>query len=138
MLTVAVCFEASGKSSTRSPLSSRYSVMPSTDVLRVTPAGSVGAVAACTGVQTVETMASRSRSPKQRRLRFMESPHEAQRGVEDGPERPPDARAYSWSGALVHLKKHRRRRRSLRSSPSEAASVAHCTDLRLRARVRKE
>src|SRR5690606_8365298 len=36
-LTVIVAFDGAGKSSTRKPLSSRYSVMPSTEVTRVTP-----------------------------------------------------------------------------------------------------
>ena len=40
MLTVTVGFDWSGKSSTRRPLASRYSVMPSTEVTRSTPRGS--------------------------------------------------------------------------------------------------
>src|SRR5438045_8335318 len=45
MLTVTVGFEASGKSSALRPLGSRYSVMPSTEVTRVTPAGSAALLA---------------------------------------------------------------------------------------------
>src|SRR5689334_7943547 len=43
MFTVIVCFDWSGKSKTRNPLGKRYSVMPSTDVTRVTPRGKAGA-----------------------------------------------------------------------------------------------
>src|SRR5258708_33157440 len=39
MLTVMVGFDGSGNSSTLRPLARRYSVMPSTVVTRVTPAG---------------------------------------------------------------------------------------------------
>ena len=49
MFTVVVGLEWSGKSSTRSPFLSWYSVMPSTDVTRLTPAGRAGAVWASAG-----------------------------------------------------------------------------------------
>src|SRR5258706_9216684 len=42
MLTVTVGFDASGKRRTFNPLARRYSVMPSTVVTRVTPAGRPG------------------------------------------------------------------------------------------------
>src|SRR5688572_10525356 len=42
MLTVTVCLLASGNSSTRRPLASRYSVMPSTEVTRSGGAGATG------------------------------------------------------------------------------------------------
>src|SRR3546814_8096311 len=45
MLTVVVGLDASGASSTRSPLASRYSVMPSTEATSVTPAGTGAAPA---------------------------------------------------------------------------------------------
>jgi hypothetical protein len=45
MFTVMVCFDGSGNSSTRRPLASRYSVMPSTEVTRSGGAGA-GAVTA--------------------------------------------------------------------------------------------
>src|SRR5690242_5563098 len=45
MFTVAVCFEASGKSSTRRPLPRRYSVIPSTVAPRTGAAPFAGAAA---------------------------------------------------------------------------------------------
>src|SRR3954471_20438539 len=47
MLTVMVCLLASGNSSTRSPLASRYSVMPSTEVTRSGGAGGAGGGGVC-------------------------------------------------------------------------------------------
>src|SRR6187399_3258404 len=47
MLTVMVCLLASGNSSTRSPLASRYSVMPSTAVTRSGGAGGAGGGGTC-------------------------------------------------------------------------------------------
>src|SRR5689334_753501 len=49
MLTVIVCFDGSGKSSTRRPLSSRYSVMPSTVVTLTGEAGPDAAAAVGAG-----------------------------------------------------------------------------------------
>src|SRR5436853_153143 len=46
MLTVIVGFDGSGKSTTRRPFASRYSVIPSTEVTRSTPGGRGGASAA--------------------------------------------------------------------------------------------
>src|ERR1700730_745358 len=43
MLMVTVCFDRSGNSRTRSPLTNRYSVIPSTEVTRATPSGNAGA-----------------------------------------------------------------------------------------------
>src|SRR6266851_3026774 len=45
MLTVIVGFDRSGKSTTRRPFASRYSVIPSTEVTRSTPGGSASAPA---------------------------------------------------------------------------------------------
>src|SRR6185436_2532444 len=49
MFTVTVGFEGSGKSRNLSPFARRYSVMPSTAVTRVTPAGRVTAAGALAG-----------------------------------------------------------------------------------------
>src|SRR6516162_8000426 len=56
MLTVIVDFDGSGKTRTCRPLASLYSVMPSTDVTRVMPAGNVCATLAAAHKTTLHVV----------------------------------------------------------------------------------
>src|SRR5436309_2621505 len=49
--TVVVCFDESGKSSSRSPLARRYSVMPSTEPVFMMPSGRGAADGDATGAE---------------------------------------------------------------------------------------
>src|SRR5689334_16893760 len=83
MFTVRVALEASGNSSTFRPFASRYSVMPSTEVTLVTPAGTfAGAVAAllapgllpaavvagAAGAADAQSEAAAASAPRRRRM----------------------------------------------------------------------
>src|SRR5438445_8962883 len=59
VFTVVVGLESSGANSTRSPLPSAYSVMPSTLVTFVTPAGSGGSAAKAAGANATRTETNR-------------------------------------------------------------------------------
>src|SRR5262245_35505624 len=78
MLTVIVSFEGSGISRARSPLGSRYSVMPSTEVTRSTPGGpggtegSAGCAAATAATVRLSPRTVRTRRPGRIRARLLD------------------------------------------------------------------
>src|SRR6266536_6453927 len=84
MLTVIVCLVWSGKSSTRSPLASRYSVIPSTEVTLTGFSGFAPAVAfplgevffcGLAGAARVLAAAAKSRNANVFRMEFMQVPY---------------------------------------------------------------